>query len=105
MTVSIIRPLVATALLAFAAPTFASPAQDTEKLVISTAGINLATPAGQRVLAHRVNAAIDQLCNAETFATADGYDALNDCRDEVRAEVQPQLKAVMTSSSTVVALR
>jgi UrcA family protein len=104
MTVPMIRTAVATALLALAAPAFAEPAAVTEKLVISTSGLDLATYSGQQALEHRVSNAIDRLCSAEVFASAEPATAMDDCRDAVRAEVQPQIKA-MLPVNTVVALR
>lgn len=104
MTVPMIRAAVATALLALAAPAFADPATATEKLVINTAGLDLATYSGQQALERRVSNAIDRLCSAEVFATAGPSTAMEDCRDAVRAEVQPQIKA-MLPAPTVVALR
>jgi UrcA family protein len=98
MTGPIIRPLVAAALLAIAAPAFAS--ETSEKLVISTSGIDLATYAGQKALEHRVNNAIDRLCESQVFASPNAY-ALEDCRDDLRAEVQPQVKAVLLRTSVV----
>jgi UrcA family protein len=99
-----IRAAVATALLALSGPAFADPAADTDRLVISTSGLDLATASGQQALVRRVNAAIDQLCSADVFASAAPATAMDDCRDAVRAEVQPQLKA-MLPARTVVALR
>ncbi len=100
MTQTMIRSCVMAAVLAAAAPALAGPAANSESLVISTSGINVATPAGQQALQHRVDTAIDRLCSAEVFATIDA-DAMEECRDAVHAEVQPQIKAVLLRTSLV----
>jgi UrcA family protein len=103
MTAPMIRTAIATALLAVAAPALADPAANSEKLVINTSGLNLATPAGQRALEQRIDSAIERMCSDEVFATID-YDAMDECRTATRAEVQPQIKAMMPAA-TLVALR
>jgi UrcA family protein len=86
-----------------AVPALAQAPAQTETLVINTAGLNLATPAGQQALSHRVDAAIEKLCSAQVFATID-YDAMDECRAAVRAEVEPQLKAAAPAGA-IIALR
>jgi UrcA family protein len=103
MTAPMIRTAIATALLAMAAPAFADPAANSEKLVINTSGLNLATPAGQQALNERLDSAIERMCSAEVFASID-YDAMDECRTAVRAEVQPQIRA-MLPATTLAALR
>ena len=102
MTATMIRTALAAALVAMTAPALANPAVSTEKLVINANGLNLATASGQQALNQRVDAAIDQLCSAQVFASID-YNAMDECRSAVRAEVQPQIKALLPA--TVVALR
>lgn len=103
MTAAMIRTALATAVLAMAVPALANPADGDDRLVISTSGLNLATPAGQQALEQRLDSAIERLCSAQVFATID-YNAMDECRTAVRAEVQPQIKA-MLPAQTVVASR
>jgi UrcA family protein len=101
MTVSIVRPLVAAALLAVAAPAFANQPAGVERLVISTSGLDLSTTTGQAALERRVGLAIDRLCESQVFATVESADALAECRAQTRAEVQPQIKAALVRTNSV----
>jgi UrcA family protein len=99
MTGTMIRPLVAAALLAFAAPAFADQAVASAKLAISTSGIDLSTPAGRKALERRVDNAISRLCGYAVLGTREEAEELEACRLEARAEVEPQLQALLLRTS------
>ena len=111
MTGKFASPLVANGLLAgmtmalvtIAAPAMADTPLLTDKVSISTANLDLATPRGRQMLERRVNAAIGTLCGAPIFGSRDEADALRACREAARTDVQPQVKAMLTRASVTVA--
>lgn len=99
MTGTIIRPLLAAALLAASAPALAGQDEGSAKLAISTSGIDLATPAGRQALERRVDNAINRLCGSNDLGTREEAEAIAACRLETRAEVQPQVDAMLMRTS------
>jgi UrcA family protein len=99
MTGTIVRPLVAAALLAMAAPAFADQPAASAKLAISTSGIDLSTPNGRKALERRVENAIDRMCGKPVLGTRDEAEALEACRSETLAEVQPQMQSMLLRAS------
>lgn len=99
MTGTIIRPLVAAALLAIAAPAFADQRAASAKLAISTSGIDLSTASGRKALERRVDNAIDRMCGKPVLGTRAEAEALEACRSETLAEVQPQMQAMLLRAS------
>jgi UrcA family protein len=101
MRAFIIRPLLAATLLA-AAPALANQDEGSAKLAISTSGIDLATPQGQEALQRRVDNAIARLCGTNDLGTREEAEAIAACRAETRAEVQPQVDAMLMRASLTV---
>lgn len=66
-------------------------------------GLDLATPAGRRTLDARVASAIRGLCGEAVLGTRIEAEALDACRDEARAAVQPQLRTAIARATTVAA--
>jgi UrcA family protein len=102
---TMIRPLVAAALFAAGVPALANPAEGMERLVISTSGIDLSTPAGQKALDRRLEIAIYRLCDTQVLATLEDANAMDACRADIRAEVQPQVKAALLRTNSVADMR
>ena len=95
MTVAIIRPLVATALLALAAPAFAEPSYSAERVTITTSGIDLGSASGRQALDRRVQNTVNAICGAPVFGTREEAEELRACRASTRAEAEPQVQAVL----------
>jgi UrcA family protein len=91
--------MVATALLALAAPALA---QSQAKMAISTSGIDLATPEGRRALERRVDNAINRMCGSLVLGTRAEAEEVEACRLETRAEVQPQIDTMLMRASLTV---
>lgn len=102
MTGNFIRPLLAATLLAAAVPALANQNDGSAKLAISTSGIDLSTPAGRKALERRVDNAINRLCGSNDLGTREEAEAIEACRAETRAEVQPQVDAMLQRVSLVV---
>ena len=71
------------------------------KLAISTNGIDLATPEGRKALDRRVDNAINRLCGSNVLGTREEAEAVAACRAETRAEVQPQVDAMLLRTSVM----
>lgn len=99
MTGFIIRPLLAATLLAMAVPVLADQGEGSAKLAISTSGIDLSTPAGRKSLERRVDNAINRLCGSNDLGTREEANAIEACRAETRAEVRPQVDAMLMRAS------
>lgn len=99
MTGSSIQPLVAIALLSLALPATAAPGSSTAAVKVDISGIDLATSAGRVQLERRVARTIDAICGPREFFMRDETDALAACRDATRADVEPQVRAVVTRAS------
>lgn len=95
MTAAIIRPLVATALLALAAPAFSEPSYSIAKVTIDTRGIDLGSASGRQALDRRVEHAVNAICGAPVFGTHEEAEELRACRSATRAEAEPQVRAVL----------
>jgi UrcA family protein len=102
MAAKMIRPMLAVSLLAMAAPALADQDDGSARLAISTSGIDLATPQGQQALQRRVDNAINRLCGSNTLGTREEAEAIAACRAETRAEVQPQVDAMLMRASLTV---
>jgi UrcA family protein len=86
--------LITAALIAvttFASPSQAQPAGNRAAAVVSTAGLDLSTPAGQRVLDLRVLHAASALCGIPSSTDPLGRSAFNRCRAEARASAAVEL--------------
>lgn len=99
---NLIRPIVTTALLAMAAPAFAQPQAASAALAVNTSGIDLSTPEGRKALDRRVDNAINRVCGSIVLGTREEADAVAACRLETRAEVQPQVDAMLVRASVKV---
>ncbi|PZN96075.1 MAG: hypothetical protein DCF31_04665 [Alphaproteobacteria bacterium] len=93
MTANRLLPLLAGAMMALSAPVIASPTSDSVR--IDTSSIDLGSADGRQLLERRVDRAISALCGAPVFGTRDEADELRACRNEHRAAVEPQLRAVL----------
>ncbi len=102
MTGTILRPLVAAALLAIAAPAFAEPVDNSANVTINTAGIDLTSANGRQALDRRVQNAINAICGAPIYGTREEAEDLRACRDETRAAVQPQVQAMLLRANVTV---
>lgn len=91
------------ALMTIAAPAMADTPLLTDQVSISTANLDLASPQGRQMLERRVNAAISAMCGTPVFGDRDEAEALRACREEARAAVQPQVKAVLGRANVTVA--
>lgn len=99
MTETMIRPLVAAALLAMAAPAFADLPASSATLAINTTDIDLSTAKGRKALERRVDSAINRFCGTAVTGSRDEAEELDRCRSEARAKVQPQMQAMMLRAS------
>lgn len=99
MTGKLIGPFAAAALLALAAPAYADTTEASAKLAISTSGIDLSTPEGRKALERRVDRAISRMCGSTMTGTREEAEELEACRLETRAEVEPQLQAMLVSAA------
>jgi UrcA family protein len=102
MTGTTIRPLVAAALLALAAPAFAEPAYSNAKVTIDASGIDLTSATGRQALDRRVQNAINAICGAPVYGTREEAEDLRTCRSETRATVQPQVQAMLLRANVTV---
>ncbi len=102
MTGTILRPLVATALLAFAAPAFADPVDSSATVKINTSGLDLTSASGRQALDRRVQNAINAICGAPIYGTREEAEELRACRTETRAAVQPQVQAMLLRANVTV---
>jgi UrcA family protein len=75
-------PLASLALLGFASPSFAQPAS--ARLAVSTAGLDLGTPAGVRALDLRILHAASALCGTPSPADPRGRAQTDECRADAR---------------------
>jgi len=91
------------ALMTIATPAMADTPLQTEKVLVSIAYLDLASPKGRNILERRVNAAINTLCGTPVFGDRAEAEALQACRDEARAAAQPQIKAILSRASVTVA--
>ena len=71
-----------------AAPTLAQTAPSAEnRIVVSTADLDLGSSAGQRALDHRIAIAVVQACGETSVIDPAGKNAILRCRDETSAQV------------------
>ncbi|MBA2919121.1 UrcA family protein [Sphingomonas sp. MAH-20] len=80
MKTLILLPL---ALLGLASPSIAQPADG--RVAVSTAGLDLATPAGVRALDLRILHAASAVCGTPSSADPQGRARADRCRDDARA--------------------
>lgn len=73
------------------------------KVTVSIADLDLATPAGQRLLDKRVAVAIDRLCGTPVTFSRDELDALAVCAADARQMAAPQLAAARAQLAVTVA--
>lgn len=86
--------LIAAPLLALSGPVLAQPAP--ARMSVSTAGLDLATPDGVRVLDLRILHAASALCGTPSPADPGGRGKYDVCRDQARhsaAEIRERLLA------------
>lgn len=85
--------------LAGTSPAAAQPA--TRTVTVSTAGLDLATARGQRVLELRLLHAASALCGTPSFADARGRIKYDACRTEARANASEQVRVLAERSRSV----
>ncbi|WP_426165497.1 UrcA family protein [Sandarakinorhabdus sp. DWP1-3-1] len=88
-------PLLAITLLGMAAPAVATPVADQDSIRIDTSNIDLGSETGRQALERRVERAVKAVCGAPVFGTLDEEAELRACREERRAAVAPQLRALL----------
>lgn len=99
--------LLPLALLALASPSIAQPAAD--RIAVSTAGLDLSTPAGVRALDLRILHAASALCGTPSSADPRGAARADQCRADARAAAAVErdrlVRLAAGSSATIVASR
>ncbi|MFM7403494.1 MAG: UrcA family protein [Erythrobacter sp.] len=80
---------------AASAPAFAAPAMETMTVRVSTSDINLATPAGQRLLDQRVERAVRQVCRTTSLTTGSRVlsQEVHNCLAKARSAAKQQVAA------------
>ena len=91
------------ALMTIATPAMADTTLLTSQVSVSTTNLDLGTLHGRQMLERRISAAISTMCGAPVFGDRAEADLLRACRDEARAAVQPQVKAVVSRANMTVA--
>ena len=80
-------------------------AMSTGQVMIHYGDLDLATARGQVKLQARIDNAIDDMCGAPVFGSADEAELLKACRIEARANAEPKLRAILASAAPQVATR
>jgi UrcA family protein len=97
------RLFAAFALVAIALPAAAKAAgsaPDQSIVTISTSGLNLANPAAQATLAHRIVLAAHKVCGQVTAGDALSSDAFDDCVGRATADAKSQMQSRIAAAST-----
>ncbi len=97
------RLFAAFALVAIALPAAAKaaePAPDQSIVTVSTSGLDLANPAAQAMLTHRIFLAARTVCNLVTDGNALSSDAYDDCFRRATADAKSQMQTRIAAAST-----
>lgn len=92
---SMILAVLPLALVAAAAP----QSQDGERsATVSTAGLDLRTPAGETALDRRIDRAIDMMCRANGTRGLNAVQGELRCRETARASAAPQVASAVSAA-------
>lgn len=92
-------PAVLLGLLA-ATPALAQPPLAATHIVVRTADLDLASPAGQRKLDQRLTAAAIEACGSAVDWDVPGKNAVRQCRAQVQAQLTPLRAARIAAATT-----
>ena len=94
-----IKLLPAVLLGLLATPALAQPLAPTQ-IVVRTADLDLASPAGQRQLDQRLTAAAIEACGSAVDWDVPGKNAVRQCRAQVQAQLTPLRAARIAAATT-----
>ena len=92
--------LAALAAISFGAPLVAATSGfDAQRAVVSTAGLDLATPKGAKLLDLRITHAASSMCGTPSPSDAFGWNKFKHCRDAARIAVAEQRQIAIASAN------
>ncbi len=83
------------------APALAEPVTGQNVSIVSTAGLDLSSPAGRAQLDHRLIAAAYEVCGTPSDADIVGKNRAQECRDEVIADARSASAELASRASPV----
>jgi UrcA family protein len=92
---------LATAAIIKAVPAFAEPVTGHNVSIVSTAGLDLSSPAGRAALDHRLVTAAYEVCGTPSDADLVGKNRARQGREEVLAEARAATTALASRGSSV----
>lgn len=97
--IPVVASTVAAVLISIGAPVMAEPSFSTGRINVDYRDIDLSTANGQVKLQNRMDAAVHELCGAPVFGTREEDEMLKQCRDDARANAEPQIRSILTAAS------
>ncbi len=99
-TAQLLSTLALAAFLVPAAARADQSAVDSRSAVVSTSGLDLATPQDQAVLRHRVAVAAHQVCEQVTQGDGMGSPGYTECFNRAKADARAQVEAQIAMANS-----